>query len=1050
MAAVIRNPTQGQSESGGDYTLHFGVSLPALLKVMGADHVVVQQIDSQHGMIKQIYGVIVDDNAKSGVTPSSLPSSTSPGSRRSPIISPRPLSMPLTPFSSNGSRPAELFLSSSQGSTPAQPKPQLAQNEDQFPQAPIIRKERPIVHTKPEGLQIHTKTRYESSRAVPGDVLEERFSRLRVLREPVQSKPEASSRYVNARNSAEVPSPTEYTPSSSDDSSSLANHSRSGSEINSSSVPRGPRSMPVIAKLPPPPPKVPLDTEGGVVLPRAPSPAYNPATFVSPTNTNAPIFHGQRANGNYLAGSPRASQRLPGTGSSARSGLPSAESDNRSNGTSEKPRISLEIPSTTYITAAQLYESLQTSNVLIMDVRSREDFDQGHVFSKSIMCIEPLSLKSGISAEEMEDRLIISPETEQTLFELRNEFDLVVFYDQNTQSDRFLRGPPTRTEADHLRALHDTIYEFNNYKPLQRPPLVLAGGLDSWVDLVGPQALATSKTAALVGSARLRQPLRRAGRPIGRVLAASANSSLEVRKRRLRDQKPLDAHEERTWLEKVRNEGVDPADYQNAQSDDDETLNSEEPPSPFVYTYEDFLRRYPEASPVQQSMMMPTPPPPSRAPPMQPPSRSTPSVPSRPPPAVPRPSYSGVSDRDSSHFSPTSRQPSATRHPLYTSRSISHYLKLPRTGLINFGVTCYMNATIQCLLATIPLSQIFLGDRWREFVQPNWKGSHGVMPEIYANLIRNLWKNDVHAIRPSSLRKFCARLNGEWGVDRQQDAKEFFDFLVDCLHEDLNDRWERSPLQPLTEREEMRRERMPIRNVSDIEWARYSHRESSFISNLFAGQHASRLRCTTCQGTSTTYEAFYSISVEIPRTASKHGWDIHDCLRSYCKEERLSGDEVWKCPYCKCEREATKKITITRAPQFLVVHFKRFEMRKGESAKKIHTPINFPLFGLDLERYMVPSNQTSRPRDPRQLEEPVVDTATTPPYMYDAYAVMRHIGASGNGGHYISLVRDAARGCWRKFDDERVADFEPGKLKHGQALQNEQAYLVFYGRSVAR
>ena len=131
-----------------------------------------------------------------------------------------------------------------------------------------------------------------------------------------------------------------------------------------------------------------------------------------------------------------------------------------------------------------------------------------------------------------------------------------------------------------------------------------------------------------------------------------------------------------------------------------------------------------------------------------------------------------------------------------------------------------------------------------------------------------------------------------------KDAKEFFDFLVDCLHEDLNINWQRTPLRPLTFAEEMQRERMPVPKVSRIEWDRYCHREESFISSSFAGQHASRLRCTTCQRTSTTYEAFYSISVEIPTSGTG---DIYSCLRSYTQEEMLSGDEVWKCPYCKCE-----------------------------------------------------------------------------------------------------------------------------------------------------
>lgn len=341
------------------------------------------------------------------------------------------------------------------------------------------------------------------------------------------------------------------------------------------------------------------------------------------------------------------------------------------------------------------------------------------------------------------------------------------------------------------------------------------------------------------------------------------------------------------------------------------------------------------------------------------------------------------------------------------------------------------------------------------------------MPELYANLIRSLWTQEVEVIRPTTFRNFCGRMNREWGIDRQQDAKEFFDFLVDCLHEDLNVNWARTPLRPLTFAEEMQRERTPIPRASVYEWERFQHRDYSYISSLFAGQHASRLRCITCDNTSTTYEAFYSISVEVPK--SGHG-NLADCLRSYCQEERLSGDEVWKCPHCRCEREATKQIILTRLPQFLVIHLKRFSASKTESARKIHTPIDFPLDGLSMDPYVVPrplpatsptsttttttngyqqhhhhhsneETQTSAPPNP----------AINPPFTYDAYGVLRHIGSSGNGGHYVSIVKDPGRGCWRKYDDERTVDIQHGRLKDGRdRLTNEEAYIVFYQRSVAR
>lgn len=1016
-------------------------------------------------MFLEIRDMIVEDNERSGIRPSSvLPTRSSlPGSGpRTAVASagtPRPLSMPDGPVAIRG-QADELFLERDD----AQHAPKSNGSHSIVEQANQRRvdliNDRPFVGPKPDGLQVRENSPTRASHSAY-DKLEQRFSQLRVQRNPLQTPTKVDLDGVTFNGNVTMPSPTESNISS-NGLLKPSEHARLGStKILLNGRPYGPRGMPASTASPPHPPKLPLDARQAAAFPRAPSPAYDPSrsgpTTVQPTPpvdkdrklippfTNAPSSvagYKLRASEDNVTGQSLRTNDLNYSSQRPRTMVTSAT---RTINAAERPR-SIDESATRTITAAELSHSLRSSNILVIDVRSRQDFDQGHMFATSVICIEPVGLRLGISADELEDRLVVSPQVEQTLFERRNEFDLVVYYDQETSSDRFLDRPPTDRDACTLRALYDCLYEFNLDKPLRHRPLLLLGGLDAWTDLMTPQSLVMSQTAAQTASARKQDLIGRPGRPIGRVRMASANSSLEVRRRRLRDYNPLNADEEKTWLEKARTEGVQSADYSHAQSDSDTestSSQSQEPPSPFVHSYDEFLRRFPERLDAQQSMTTtsrpPLPPPPSRVAP------SVPSVPSRPPPAVPRPSYGGVSERESSPFSPISRHLPSVQPPLYTGRAVSHHRKLPRTGLVNFSVTCYMNATIQCLLATLPLSHFFLDDKWRDLTQKNWKGSQGIMPEIYANLIRDLWRGDKNAVRPASFRKFCARLNGEWGVDIQQDAKEFFDFLVDCLHEDLNANWHRSQLQPLTTEQELYREKLSSHYVSATEWSRYAHREQSYISDLFAGQHASKLRCTTCNHTSTTHEAFYSISVEIPRSGKG---DIYDCLRSYCKEEKLGRGELWKCPYCKCEREATKQITITRAPKVLVVHFKRFSASKNETARKVHTPINFPLHELNIGPYMLPPPPPNTREAIAYVENG--DPAITPPYLYDCYAVMRHLGTSLSGGHYIALVRDYARSCWRKFDDEYSSDFDPAKLRPEQRLQNEQAYLVFYIRVQAR
>lgn len=965
--------------------------------------------------------MIVDDNNRSGVRQQIPAPESIPPLRRSPHSSKRPLSVP---DASSFGPTNEVHTGTPRYSSPLPKLERRPSVRDQsYPERDSSAlNQRPAKPSKPEALQRRPKTPTNAPIPSSDNAIEERFSRLRVNHDPTPAESEVYSLRNGDHSTTNRSSPTQYAASFSE-YSPPQNFEIVSTQGFSPGRPIGPRAMPPPPPLHPPhPPKIPLDAPLALSLPRAPSPAYNPSGTIPPLNRKRSIV-GMEA----IAISPSA-------GTSALRPLSKTSTNSRKtsrdfNGDSSSSYVDL--PQVTSLKAEELYERLQEYNVLVIDVRRREEFDRGHISANSVMCIEPLDLRQGVSAEQLEDSLVVSPATELALFERRDFFDLVVYYDQKTSSDRFLSGPPPSNEGRALRALHDTLYEFNAYKPLRLPPAILIGGLDSWVALVGFPALQTSDTAGLISSKNNRASVTRHGRPISRVPMASSNSTLEVRKKRLRDYQPLDAEEDKTWRERTRQEEAETSNYHDSDEEEEPDFSQSNPA--VVHTIEEFFKKYPEPSAIRQSMMIPAPPPPSRSPPVLPEN-----IPSRPPPAVPRPSYSGVSERES-QISTSSRQPSYASPPLYTSRISSRFLKLPRTGMINFSVTCYMNATIQCLLATIPLSEFFLSNRWRAYVQNNFKGSNGIMPGIFANLIRSLWRGESDAIRPISLRKFSARLNPEWGVDRQQDAKEYIDFLLDCLHEDLNYNWQKTPLTSLTPGEERRRESMPISKVSRLEWERYSHREASFISSLFAGQHASRLRCRTCNNTSTTYEAFYSISIEIP---SRGRADIHKCLSSYCKEEMLSGDEVWRCSYCNCEREATKRIIITRAPQFLVIHFKRFSASKTQSVRKVHTQIDFPLHGLNMEPYIFSS------RDPQISGEN--DPAITPPFIYDAYAVMRHLGSSGNGGHYVSLCKDTARGCWRKFDDDRVSDFDPARLRTSDRLQNEDAYLVFYGRAVAR
>jgi len=870
---------------------------------------------------------------------------------------------------------------------------------------------KPPVQPKPQSL--HGRAIHASLPSVNGiNDLAQRFANLRGAPPPVESTSSPSTR-SDQDPAFKMPVPADYA---------------------SSMRPLGPRDMPLPPlHMPPYPSMLPLNTQFAASLPKEPSPTYSPARNISgPLSINPPrstprSMVGTGGRSNSLATSSSISSHAPNGNGTSDSYFPAQNGsrDAPARKTSVSKSVELEID------ASKLYDFFRMFNVLLIDVRDRIDFDSGHIYVRNIMCIEPLSLRDGDSAEQLLDRLVLSPDEEQSMFDRRNEYDVVVYYDDSTPNAEFLHKHD-RTETQlALKRLFDTLHEFNAEKPLKRPPVFLMGGLDAWVDLVGSQALRVSKTAGMAPGDDQRRPRTTRQSP-----AVSRAERSNLLKRRRREYVPMDPEEEQKWLEEAR-KGRMAVDLPAREENDDDELES-----PFYRSTEEFLRRYPEVE-AEQSMMYPSTKFQSTNQYIAP---AIPITPSRPPPAVPRVSYSGVHERQ---VSQQSRAQQASAH-LSHSRYIN--VKLHKTGLLNFGVTCYMNSVVQCLSGSLSLSDLFLTQRYqRDLQRDNWKGTKGILPEAYATLLSNLYKGDVSCVRPSTFRRICGHFNSQWGVDQQQDAKEFLEFVLDYMHEDLNITWNKAPLKPLTDQQELQREQFPRQYAAKIEWGRYQHRDMSVIGGMFAGQHASQLTCQTCGVTSTTYEAFWSISVEIPRDGQ---CDVRDCLRSYCAPERLAGDEVWRCPRCKKDREAVKKITITRAPDTLVLHFKRFSASRTESARKVRTPVHFPLQGLDMAPFveppMTPAQEAyiaQNARDgPVQLASVKADPTMNGPYVYNAYAVIWHIGATLGSGHYIAFVKDKSRGSWRSFNDDKINEFDPGNLPPNGRLQNEKAYIVFYER----
>lgn len=400
-----------------------------------------------------------------------------------------------------------------------------------------------------------------------------------------------------------------------------------------------------------------------------------------------------------------------------------------------------------------------------------------------------------------------------------------------------------------------------------------------------------------------------------------------------------------------------------------------------------------------------------------------------------------------------------------------HYYGLFATGLTNLGNSCYMNCILQCLSSTPQLARLFLPVENRDNLSSSYKdhinmdnhlGSKGVITTNFANLLAQMFNNDGKYFSPHAFKATVGALSPgrQFATTEQQDCIEFLNFILDGLHEDLNQRRflnaeEKASISDLTSAQEKAREVLPVRLASTIEWERYLKLNFSVIVDYFQGQYLSQLRCLDCGMTSTTYNAFSILSLPIRESGgSSFGkLTIMECLEAFTETELLDDENKWHCPRCQRFTRLTKKLTITRFPQVLVIHLKRFKLGPNGYFKKLDTTVNYPVNEiLDLTSFWpklgtyVSEGVEMRISTEKEAEmvESFPDRAQVSPFRYQLYAVVNHFG-NLTTGHYTAYVKKTviANGTqqWYHFDDAKVRN----NCKDSEVL-NKNAYCLFFLR----
>nr|XP_049699105.1 ubiquitin carboxyl-terminal hydrolase 32 isoform X1 [Helicoverpa armigera] len=184
------------------------------------------------------------------------------------------------------------------------------------------------------------------------------------------------------------------------------------------------------------------------------------------------------------------------------------------------------------------------------------------------------------------------------------------------------------------------------------------------------------------------------------------------------------------------------------------------------------------------------------------------------------------------------------------------------TGLHNLGNTCFMNAALQSVWNTGPLTRYFnSGMHLYEVNTTNPLGTKGVLALRYGELCKEVWSCSARSVAPLRVRWCVSRWARALAGGGQHDAQELLAWLLDALHEDLN-RAAPPPARCLPRADDSGGR--PDQVVAAEAWEQHTSRNASIMTELFYGQLKSKVQCDTCGKDSVRFDAFNMLSLPLP------------------------------------------------------------------------------------------------------------------------------------------------------------------------------------------
>ncbi|XP_060109839.1 ubiquitin carboxyl-terminal hydrolase 10 [Heteronotia binoei] len=386
-------------------------------------------------------------------------------------------------------------------------------------------------------------------------------------------------------------------------------------------------------------------------------------------------------------------------------------------------------------------------------------------------------------------------------------------------------------------------------------------------------------------------------------------------------------------------------------------------------------------------------------------------------------------------------------------------VSLQPRGLINKGNWCYINATLQALVACPPMYHLMKSipmysksqrpctstPMIDSFVHLMNEFTNMPVPPKAKQALGDKIARDIRpgaAFEPTYIYRLLTVIKSSLSEKgRQEDAEEYLGFILNGLHEEMlilkkllspqNEKLlvsngpETTPVNEEEEQEEQGEgsedewEQVGPRNKSSV--TRQADFVQTPITDIFGG-HIRSVVYQQSSKESATLQPFFTLQLDIQSEKIR---TVQDALESLVARESVQGYTT----KTKQEVEISRRVTLEELPPVLVLHLKRFVYEKTGGCQKLIKNIEYPV-DLEISKELLSPGVKSKIFKPQRT--------------YRLFAVVYHHGNSATGGHYTTDVFQIGLNGWLRIDDQAVKVITQYQVVKPSAERT--AYLLYYRR----